>query len=162
MGEGKLSHSSLLLKWPLNHAEVGAEGVCLLPALRILLWTSNMQVAWKLCSWKNTLLIHCVCMVHVNVYTFWEVTQHFKWIVPAKSPCVLPLPLQAVKKKQVWPFWAASAIKTAIEIFPFLFQFYFILFFFFVGWGGWIWWIREVLKQRECGMCFATLTVANH
>lgn len=87
-----------------------------------------MQVAWKLCSWKNTVLIHCVCMVHVNVYTFWEVTQHFKWIVPAKSPCVPPLPLQAVTF--FWPFWASSAIKTAIEVFPFLFWFYFILFFF--------------------------------
>lgn len=86
-----------------------------------------MQVAWKSCSWKTLLLTQCVCVVHVNVYTwFWEGTQHFKWVVPARSKSVPPLPLQIVTF--VWPFWAASAIKTAIEIFPFLFWFYFIVF----------------------------------
>lgn len=143
MGKGKLSHSSLLLKWPLNHAEVGAEGICPLPALSISLWTSNMQVAWKSCSWKSPVLTHCVRMVHVNVYTwFWEVAQHFKWVGPVKSESVLALPLQAVTF--VWPFWAASAIKTAVEIFPFLFQFYFLLFFFC--------WLRRLNLMNQRGV----------
>lgn len=74
----------------------------------------------------NTLCMYgsCECVYVLRSDTAFQVDCSCK-----KSMCPTSS-FTGSKKKQVWPFWAASAIKTAIEIFPFLFQFYFILFFF--------------------------------